>query len=235
MMNTKNRLSKILAAAGVASRRACEELIFAGRVKVNEAIVKLPQTLVDPAVDQISVDGKSITGAEPKAYYILNKPTGYLCSSLRHGSAKIILDLFEGLDLRLFTIGRLDKATEGLLLVTNDGQYANQVMHPSSNIEKEYLVKSNQEITHDHLAAINAGTLVEGVFVKPTKVSKVRKGTVKIAIMEGKKHEVRLLMEAAGLNVLQLTRIRIGNLHLGTLAVGAWREMTEREKQLVFE
>lgn len=235
MKKTKNRLSKVLAAAGVASRRACEELIFAGKVQVNGSVVLLPQTQVDPNEDEILVNGESITGAEPKVYYILNKPSGYLCSNTRHGTSKIIMDLFEGEKYRLFTIGRLDKPTEGLLLVTNDGHYANEVMHPSSNIQKEYLVKTDQEISPEHLAAISAGTLVEGVFVKPIKVTKVRKGTIKIAIMEGKKHEVRLLMDAAGLKVLQLIRIRIGNLHLGPIPVGTWRKMTEREKQLVFE
>jgi len=234
-METKKRLSKVLASAGVASRRACEELIFKGQVTVNGQIVRVPQTLVELGVDKIAVNGKSISEKEPLVYYVLNKPSGYVCSSRRFQNSKIVLDLFEDQKLRLFTIGRLDKLTEGLLLVTNDGHYANQVMHPSSNIQKEYLAKTDNELSPEHLAAISAGTLVEGVFVKPIRVSKVRKGTVKIAVMEGKKHEVRMLMQAAGLEIKSLTRIRIGNLHLGPLPVGNWKELTDKEKQLVFE
>ena len=232
--STKKRLSKLLAASGVASRRACEELIFAGRVKVNGETALLPQTMVDEN-DSITVNGKSITGVEKKVYFILNKPKGYICSNTRSKNSKIVLDLFEDVQERIFTIGRLDKDTQGLLLVTNDGHFANRVIHPSANINKEYLAKTDAEITAEHLAAISSGTLVEGVFVKPVRVTKVRKGTLKIVISEGKKREVRMLLEAAGLSVKELTRIRIGNLQLGTLPVGAWREMKDREKALVFE
>lgn len=231
---TKNRLSKILAAAGVASRRACEELIFSGRVKVNGQVTLLPQTMVD-AKDILHVDDKKIGKAESKVYFMLNKPEGYLCTAKHHGKAKLVLDLFEGNEQRLFTVGRLDKDTKGLLLVTNDGHFANEVIHPSSHVVKEYLAKTDSEITHEHLKAISSGTLVEGVFVKPAHISKVRKGTLKIAVHEGKKREVRLLLENAGLQVQELTRIRIGGLHLGSLAEGSWRAMTEQEKIAIFE
>ncbi len=231
---TKKRLSKTLAAAGVASRRACEELIFGGRVKVNGSPVLLPQTLVDDQ-DQIFLDDQPISAAEAKVYYILNKPAGYICSSRRTKSTKIVLDLFEDQSQRLFTVGRLDKDTKGLLLVTNDGHFANKVMHPSSNITKEYLVKTKQEIGPEHLAAISQGTLVEGVYVKPVRVVKVRKGTIKITISEGKKREVRLLLQAAGLDVSELTRIRIGGLQLGILPLGTWRPLSEKEKKAIFQ
>lgn len=231
---TKNRLSKFLAAAGVASRRACEEMIFAGRIAVNGVITLLPQTPVN-SLDHITVDGKQVTLEEKKVYYMLNKPAHYLCTAKKMGASKIVLDLFEGVPYRLFTIGRLDKDTQGLLLLTNDGHFANAVIHPSANIHKEYLAKTNEEITAEHLAAISKGTLVEGTFVKPIRVSKVRRGTLKITIGEGKKREVRLLLEAAGLKTQELTRIRIGALHLGALPTGAWRELTEREKELIFE
>jgi len=108
-------------------------------------------------------------------------------------------------------------------------------MHPSSNITKEYLVKTDQDLTAEHLMAISHGTLVEGIFVKPVRVSKVRKGTLKIVISEGKKREVRLLLQAAGLKVQALTRIRIGGLQLGALPVGSWRAMTETEKKVIFQ
>jgi 23S rRNA pseudouridine2605 synthase len=232
--STKKRLSKHLAASGIASRRACEELIFAGRVKVNGNVALLPQTMVDEN-DTILVDGKSLEGVEKKVYFILNKPAGYICTASKATSSKIVLDLFQDVPERIFTVGRLDKDTTGLLLLTNDGHFANQVIHPSSNIQKEYLAKTSSEISPEHLIAISNGTLVEGVFVKPVRVSKVRRGTVKITVGEGKKREVRLLLEAAGLEVKELARIRIGSLQLGSLPVGSWRSMTEREKHLIFE
>ena len=234
-MNLKDtkRLSKTLAAAGVASRRACEELIFAGRVSVNGKVIKIPQSPVHPE-DIIQVDGKTIQ-VEEKKYFILNKPAGYLCTAKRMGKSKIVLDLFQDIKERLFTVGRLDKDTEGLILVTNDGHFAQKVIHPSSDIHKEYLVKTDQDITAEHLKAISTGTLVEGVYVKPVRLSKIRKGTLKIVISEGKKREVRLLLEAAGLKTKSLSRIRIGSLQMGPLPVGQWREMTKREMDLIFE
>ncbi len=231
---SKQRLSKVLAAAGVASRRACEELIFDGLVKINEQVVKVPQTLVDLAVDRVTVRNQSIQKVENKVYYLLNKPVGYICSMRRSGQSKLVLDLFQEEEHRLFTVGRLDKDTGGLLIVTNDGHFANQVIHPSANIQKEYLVKTDQEVTHDHLVAIGHGTLVEGTFVKPIRVEKVRRGTLKIIIGEGKKREVRLLLDAAGLKIECLTRIRLGGLLLGALPVGSWRPLTEKERKLIF-
>lgn len=230
----KQRLSKVLAAAGIASRRACEELIFKGLVRVNGQIVKLPQTLVDASIDVLMVHNQAVKPKEEKVYYILNKPVGFICSAKGASQSKLILDLFKEEGHRLFTVGRLDKDTQGLILVTNDGHFAQQVIHPSSNIQKEYLVKTDQEISHEHLIAISQGTLVEGCFVKPIRVEKVRRGTIKIVIGEGKKREVRMLLDAAGLKVLELIRIRLGGLRLGELAVGSWRSLTEKEKQLIF-
>jgi 23S rRNA pseudouridine2605 synthase len=231
---SKQRLSKVLAAAGVASRRACEQLIFDGLVKVNEQVVKIPQTLVDVEIDRLMVRDQPIQQVENKVYYLLNKPAGYICSTRRSGHSKLVLDLFQEEGQRLFTVGRLDKDTSGLLIVTNDGHFANQVIHPSANIHKEYLVKTDQEVTHNHLVAIGHGTLVEGTFVKPIRVEKVRRGTLKIVIGEGKKREVRLLLDAAGLKIHSLTRIRLGGLLLGALPVGSWRPLTEKERRLIF-
>ena len=201
---------------------------------VNGSVVLIPQTLVNEK-DVIITDGKRAAPEEKKVYYMLNKPAGYLCTAKKTGSAKIVLDLFADIPYRLFTVGRLDKDTEGLLLLTNDGHFANSVIHPSASIDKEYLVKTDADITADHLSAISNGTLVEGVFVKPNRITKVRRGTIKVTIGEGKKREVRVLLEAAGLKVKELTRIRIGSLVLGPLPVGAWREMTEKERELIFK
>lgn len=227
----KKRLSKTLSAAGVASRRKCEEIIFAGHIQVNGETVKTPQTLVDIATDKITLDGNPIKKEEPKVYYILNKPKGYVCSSTRNTGKRIVIDLFPDNTKRLFTVGRLDKDTTGLLLVTNDGTFANRIIHPSHNIPKEYLAKTMQEISHEHLKIISDGVYIDGKLVKPTKVKKVRRGTVKITVTDGKKHEVRLMLKKAGLKTLELSRIRIGNLTLGSLAKGEWRHLQEHEIQ----
>jgi len=229
------RLSKALAAAGVASRRACEELIFNGKVTVNGEIVLIPQTLVSWEKDDISIDGQPLKREQQKVYFILNKPKGYICSNTRLQSKKLVVDLFAHLPYRLFTVGRLDRDTTGLLIVTNDGHFAQDVIHPSKGVTKEYLVKTSQEITPDHLLSISKGGLVEGTWVKPSKVSKVRRGTLKVSVQEGKKREVRLLVQKAGLDILSLHRIRIGALVLGNLEVGEFRPLTEAEKVLLLK
>lgn len=229
------RLSKVLAAAGVASRRACEELIFSGKVTVNGKLVLVPQTLVSLEKDELAVSGEVIKKAQEKVYYILNKPTGYICSSLPVGRKKLVVDIFKDLPYRLFTVGRLDRDTTGLLIVTNDGHFAQDVIHPSKGVTKEYLVKTVQEITPDHLKIIAKGTVVENSWVKPKTVVKVRKGTLKIVVSEGKKREVRILVQNAGLEILSLQRIRIGALTMGNLPIGAWRPLTEAEKELLLK
>lgn len=230
----KKRLSKALAAAGIASRRACEELIFEGRVQVNGETVKLPQHHIDWDADQITVDGEKVQREQKKVYYLLNKPPGYICTNIRPGKKKIVLDLFPDANERLFTVGRLDKETNGLIIVTNDGHFANRVIHPSSNIIKEYVVKTLQEITPEHLETLSQGARVDDKWVRPVSVRKMRKGTFKICVKEGKKHEVRIIAERAKLKVAELTRVRIGSLLLGTLQEGEYRPLTEKDKELLF-
>jgi 23S rRNA pseudouridine2605 synthase len=233
-MESKKRLSKALASAGIASRRRSEELIFAGKVKVNGKIVTVPQTLVSWETDTICVENQELVKEEEKLYFLLNKPRGYICSNARVGTKKIVSDLFKDVPARLFTVGRLDRDTTGLLIVTNDGNFANQVIHPSANITKEYLVKTNIEPFHEQLVAISKGVEIDGDWVQPVKVSKVRKGTLKVVVREGKKREVRLLVEQTGLKVLELTRIRIGGLLLGNIPEGFYRELSESDKQAIF-
>ena len=230
----KKRLSKALAAAGIASRRACEELIFGGRVQVNGVTIKLPQHHVDWDADRIVVDGQTVKAEQKKNYYMLNKPTGYICTSIRPGKQLIVLDLLPTVKERMFTVGRLDKETSGLILVTNDGHFANKVIHPSSNVIKEYIVKTTSEITPDHLESLSQGARVDEKWVRPVSVHKLRKGTFKICVSEGKKHEVRIIAERAGLKILELNRVRIGALVLGTLPLGAYRTLTDKDKALIF-
>jgi 23S rRNA pseudouridine2605 synthase len=230
----KKRLSKAMAAAGVASRRACEELIFQGRVQVNGETVKIPQTLVSWETDKIVVDGSAVRKEEEKVYYMLNKPKGFICSSIRPGNKAIVLDLFPNAEKRLFTVGRLDKESQGLLLVTNDGHFSNQVIHPRERIVKEYIVKAAQEITGETLETLAEGARIDDRWLRPVSVTKVRKGTVKIVVKEGKKHEIRIIAERAGLDVLELIRIRIGGLVLGSLPEGSFRKLTDEDKKLLF-
>lgn len=228
----KEKLSRLLASSGTASRRKSEELIVNGHVKINRSIVTDVNVHVDPDKDQIYIQGRLINLKEqPKLYFVLHKPVGYICSNRRISPKdKLVVEFFRERTERLFTVGRLDKDTSGLIIVTSDGEFSQKVIHPSFNIHKEYLVKVSQDVTHEHLIKLSEGTEVEGVHVKPIRVTKVRRGTIKIVVSEGKKREVRLLAAAAGLELLELKRIRIGSLVLGTLRSGHWREMTEKER-----
>ncbi len=230
----KKRLSKVLASAGIASRRACEELIFDGKVSVNGEIVLKPETHVNLKEDDVRVEDQRIHSEEAKAYYLLNKPFGFICSNKPMERKKLVIDLFPQ-EKRLFTVGRLDRDTTGLLIVTNDGHFSQKVIHPSSDIEKEYLIKTTQEIDHEHLKRISKGGMVEGFFVKPVSVKKVRRGTLKIIVKEGKKREVRVLVQKAGLRIVSLCRIRIGGLTMGNLPEGTFREMSDAEKEAIFK
>lgn len=232
----KQRLSKVLSGAGVASRRAAEKLIFEGRVKVNGKVTLVPQTMVSFDDDLIDVDGKRLRSSEKKVYFLLNKPEGYLCSHVPFTpNSKLVVDLFADLPYRLFTVGRLDRETTGLLIVTNDGKLANKLMHPRFGFEKEYLAKVFEEVMPEHLEMISKGAFVEGKKVVPHSVRKIRRGTLKIVVGEGRKREVRILLQNAGLEVLELSRIRLGPIQLGTLPLGAYREMTSKELEGLIE
>lgn len=229
------RLAKVLARAGIASRRKAEEIITEGRVRVNGKQIFLPQEMVDAEKDSILVDGKKITTTPQLRYFVLHKPKGVICTSDPKVKKRAIDLLPVGnSSLRLFTIGRLDKDTEGLLLITNDGSFAHRLMHPSFQIEKEYVAKVDRELTHEHLVSISKGCHIEGSFIRPKKVHKVRKGTVRITVIDGKKHEVRQLVEHAGCEILSLTRIRIGALSLGKLPKGAFYELSKQDVQKLF-
>ena len=230
----KKRLSKALAAAGIASRRASEKIIQDGRVSVNGKIVLIPQTLVDFEKDTVIFDNRRLKSEEKKVYYMLHKPVGFICTSAP-GRAKRVIDIFSENPERLYTVGRLDRDTSGLLIVTNDGHFANKITHPSNNVQKEYIVKADKEILHDHLVKISKGTMVDGHFVTPIAVRKVRKSTLKVIVGDGRRREVRQLVERAGLEVLELKRVRIGDLILGKLPLGTFRPLTEREKELLIQ
>lgn len=231
MARMKKRLNRFLAEAGVGARRKVEKLVREGRVVVGGKVVKDVGAWVENEV--VKVDGK-IVQIDEKVCFMVNKPVGYTCSHERVGKKKILYDLLPNFPFRLFSAGRLDRDTSGLIIVTNDGSYVQRVIHPSANIEKEYIAKTDREIMHKDLVKMSEGVKVTGVFVKPVSVKKVRKGTVRIVVKEGRKHEVREIIKGAGLKVLELKRVRIGGLRLGSIPEGGVKEMSEREMESVF-
>lgn len=207
-----------------------EKLIEFHQVKVNGKPATSLFQEIDPAKDKITVRGKLAKIPNSYVYYVVNKPIGYVCSNRRMNNEKLAIDLISNHTGRLFTVGRLDKDTSGLILITNDGEFAETVSHPSNGVHKEYLVKTVEEITADHLKALTNGTIVQRTLVRPLSAKKVRSGTLKITLGEGKKHEVRELVKSAGLTLLELTRIRIGSLHLGKMAPGHFRPLSLAER-----
>jgi 23S rRNA pseudouridine2605 synthase len=227
------RLNKFLADAGIDSRRKVETLILENKVKVNNKIVNNLSTKIDPSKDQVKVNDKLIQ-EEKKLYFILNKPKGYLCSNQRRDRERLVIDLFKEFKTKLFTVGRLDKDTTGLIIVTNDGDLANKIIHPSSNIEKEYLAKIKQEIKDKDLKKISKGCFVENNFVRPKSVKKVRNGSLKITVLEGRKREIRVMIKKSDLSLISLTRIRVGNLKLGSLEIGFFKKVSKDDLLQIF-
>ncbi|MBM3195618.1 MAG: rRNA pseudouridine synthase [Chlamydiae bacterium] len=223
------RLNTFVARFLPTSRRKAEELIFNGVVEVNGIIQKEPFFRVEPK-DKVLVNNQLVKSRKQTLYYALNKPRGFVCSERRFKQERLVTDLFPQTEGRLFTIGRLDKDSEGLILVTNDGAFANEVSSPKSGVEKEYVVKTVQEISHEHLVQLSKGGFVEGCYVRPKSVTKIRKGTTKVILKEGRKREIRVLFEKSGLEIVELKRVRIGNLQLGSLQTGQFKELLESEK-----
>jgi 23S rRNA pseudouridine2605 synthase len=223
------RLNTFVARFLPTSRRKAEELIFNGLVEVNGTIQKEPFFRVEPK-DKVLVNNQLVKSRKQTLYYALNKPRGFVCSERRFKQERLVTDLFPQTEGRLFTIGRLDKDSEGLILVTNDGAFANEVSSPKSGVEKEYVVKTVQEISHEHLVQLSKGGFVEGSYVRPKSVTKIRKGTTKVILKEGRKREIRVLFEKSGLEIVELKRVRIGNLQLGSLQPGQFKELLESEK-----
>lgn len=232
---SEKRLNKILQEAGIASRRKADELILSGKVCVDGICVKELGTKVNPSTSIITVNQKQIPSPESKITYVVNKPPGYVCSNKRLYSEKLIFDLFEKVPERLFTIGRLDKDAQGLILVTNDGDFAQSVIHPSANISKEYVVKVKEDISVSHLQKISEGVEIDGYHLIAHSVSKIRNGTLKIVLKDGKNHEVKHLLEKAELSLLELKRVRIGNLHLGKLLLGSYEILSPEQRNMIFE
>lgn len=231
------RLQKVIAHAGIASRRKAEELILEGRVKVNGSVVKELGRKVT-ASDRVEVDGVQIESEEP-VYFLFYKPRGVISSVHDDKGRKIVTDFFETIEQRIYPVGRLDYDTSGLLLLTNDGEFANLLMHPSNEIEKVYVAKTKGIPSREKLTSLSRGIVLEDGKTAPAKVKLMtvdkKKDTaiVEIAIHEGRNRQVRRMFEAIGHPVLKLKRERYGFLTLDGLRTGEIRELTHHEvKQL---
>jgi 23S rRNA pseudouridine2605 synthase len=218
------RVQKIMAAAGIDSRRNCEELIAEGRVKVNGAIIKLGQK-ADAEKDAIVVDGKRI-GLEQKVYVLLNKPKGYVTTVAEQFGMPTVMHLVR-IKQRVFPVGRLDIDAQGLVFLTNDGDLANLITHPRYETKKTYIVKLNRKFAD--FERLKRGVFVEGRSVKVWNAKKFKETEVELTIHEGRKHIVKNLFEKLGYRVIMLKRISIGILKLGTLNEGEWRLLGKKE------
>jgi 23S rRNA pseudouridine2605 synthase len=229
----EERLQKIISAAGVASRRAAEEFIVEGRVRVNGKVVTELGAKADPNKDHIKVDGKLINPKQPQTYIMLNKPTGYVTTMSDPEGRPTVQDLLKGVKVRVYPVGRLDYNTEGLLLMTNDGDFAHLITHPSHELPKTYLAKIKGVLDDKAVHELEKGVYLEEGKTAPAKVKKVRKeetnSWVEITIHEGRKRQVRRMFDRMGRSVIRLKRIRTGNLSLGNLPEGKFRHLTTAE------
>ena len=225
------RLQKILSARGIASRRKAEELITAGRVSVNGKTAALGDS-ADADTDVILVDGKPLPSPQDHVYIMLNKPRGYVTTLSDEKGRRTVADLVADCGIRVYPVGRLDYDSEGLLILTNDGEFANAIMHPKHQVEKTYRVwvtGYRQEATE----LLKRSIVLDGYQIRPPKVKLLSasndKACYEVTIHEGRNRQVRRMCEAAGMTVTRLQRIGEGKLMLGKLPLGKWRYLTEEE------
>ena len=223
------RLNKYISEQGIASRREADRLIGEGLVKVNGKVVTALGTKIDPMKDKVEVDEKQMQQEKKLTYIALNKPKGYVCSMKpTQEDPDIVTDLID-IPERIYPVGRLDKETTGLLLLTNDGTLVNKIIHPSSESEKEYEVTFFQQIPEGALQKLREGVKILGEKTLPTKVKKIAPAKIRIILKEGKNRQVRRICQKVGYPVKNLKRIRIKDLILGSLPLGRWRHLNQQE------
>jgi len=229
-------LDRVLSKLGICSRTESREWIEGGRLQVNGHIVRDPEQWVDLDRDRIALDGKPVR-AEQKNYILLNKPKGYLTSYTDPDGRKTVYDLLGPIDQWLFPVGRLDLDTSGLLLMTNDSDFAEHITSPENHVAKTYLVKSSTLLTDDQLRQLREGVELKDGLTRPAQVRRVRDSEkytfLEITITEGRNRQVRRMIEALGAVVLKLVRVSIGPLRLGALQMGAWRQLNPDEVRLL--
>lgn len=228
------RLQKVLATRGWGSRRVCEDLIAAGRVTVNGEVAVLGRR-VDTAHDRVEVDGAPIGVKPGLVYYLLNKPVGVVTTASDPQGRPTVVELVPT-EPRVYPVGRLDAATEGLLLLTNDGDLAQRVTHPSHGVDKEYLAEvEGGAVAQGKLRRLREGVELEDGVTAPAQVSQPSPGVLRLTIHEGRNRQVRRMCEAIGHPVTRLVRVRVGTLHDRNLRPGEWRELTQAELKALIE
>lgn len=234
MKDNKIRLQKHLSECGIASRRKAEELIDAGKVRVNGRIARLSDK-VDPKRDKVTVNGKNVIAVTNKVYIMLHKPRGFVTTMSDEFGRKSVADLVKDVGVKVFPVGRLDRDSEGLLLMTNDGEMANTLTHPSSLVNKTYRVTVAGEADTESVEKLCNGIELDGRKTLPCDVfvieRKPDRTVLNFIIHEGRNRQIRRMCEAVGLEVLRLKRTEIAGVKLGMLPPGSWRELNAREMQ----
>lgn len=225
------RLQVYLAHCGVASRRACEKLIAKGSVSVNGSVITQAGTKVFSG-DDVCVDGKKVLIEEKKRYILLNKPSGYVCSLSDEKGRPVAADLLKtAYSERLYNIGRLDMFSQGLILFTNDGEFARILSHPSAELEKEYIVDTSLNLPRGLAERFEKGLRVDGVFYKCRRAEEINARRMKIVLIEGKNREIRNVFQSEGAAIKRLSRVRIGNITIDNMKSGSFRELSNAEVQ----
>jgi len=232
MADEKIRLQKYLAECGIASRRKSEELIAAGKVKVNGVTASIGDK-VNPKHDKVTVSGKKAVSVKKSVYIMLNKPRGFITTMSDEHDRKCVAELVKGINTRVYPVGRLDRESEGLLIMTNDGEFANLLTHPKHDIPKIYLVKVSGQVADTQLKKLTSPMTIDGYRLEPvgcTIESVTETSTVlRFTLHEGRNRQIRKMCEKVGLRILRLKRIAIGKVELGELPGGKWRMLTPAE------
>ncbi len=232
------RINRFLALCGIASRRAADELVIQGRVMVNGKVISTPGFKIDTARDEVIVDGKEFACPEKrKVYILLNKPRNVITTSSDERNRETVLDCIDT-EERVFPVGRLDRKTTGVLLLTNDGILANKLTHPSSNVKKEYIALLDEKFTQKHLLQLTGGMRLKdtGEKVSPCRAKILDDGLqVLLSIHEGKNHQVRRMFETLGFTVKRLERVAYAGLQAGELRRGEWRYLSRNEVRELYK
>ena len=234
----KERLQKIISGAGIASRRKAEDMIRSGRVMVNGFPASLGES-ADIDTDAVCVDGKLICRQEKKTYIMLNKPKGYVTTLKDEKGRKCVTELIKDIDARLYPVGRLDMYSEGLLIMTDDGDFANKLMHPSHTVNKTYHVWIKGKCSEHSLDILRSSLEIDGYIISPAEVELLSicdaYSLLAVTIHEGRNRQIRKMCAAAGLTLTRLKRVSEGELQLGDLEVGKWRYITQEEIRSLLE
>jgi len=227
------RLQKFIAECGIASRRNAEKMIESGRVRVNGELVDYMGCVIDPERDIVEVDGREIKTESKKYYIMLHKPKNYVTTVSDDLGRPTVMHLVQDINARIYPVGRLDFDTSGLLIMTNDGEFANILTHPKHVVNKTYIARIDKPLEEDKLERLRAGITLDGVITSPAKAENIKRPQkgyeVKITIHEGRNRQVRRMLDAVGANVMSLKRISVGSLTLGNLPEGKWRKLSDAE------